>query len=401
MAKPIVMPQVGQDLTEGLLVEWNVKVGDTVKKGDVIALVESEKASFEVEAYEEGTVLSLLYKAGELATVLEPIIFLGEEGESVPQESNEPSPVAAVSTAAAVEPALQSDTTSSSSSSPLARRIAAQNGLDIVEISGTGPNGSVVKRDVENAIEARASAPVVASPTITRPAAAADPISAEAEDTEMPFSRMRQVIADRLLLSKQTIPHFYLMGQADITELQIRRKAHLDITGEKLSLNDIVVHATALTLLEFPQLNALVSTTGTVLKGNVNIGVAVSVDGGLMVPAIENTPLKPVSEVSRLIRDYAASARRGINKSQAKSTFSISNLGMYGVDVLPIINPPEAGILGVGAVKRELREHRGGVHGRDILSLTLAADHRAIDGAYGAKFLQSLRETIETYSDFS
>lgn len=400
MAKPIVMPQVGQDLTEGLLVEWNVKVGDTVKKGDVIALVESEKASFEVEAYEEGTVLSLLYAAGDLATVLEPIIFLGEEGEAVPQQDAEPSP-AATSAVTVAEPAPQPGAISSSSSSPLARRIAAQNGLDIVAIAGTGPNGSVVKRDVEKAIKAHASAPVSASPTTAPPVAVTDPISAEAEDTEMPFSRMRQVIADRLLLSKQTIPHFYLMGEADITDLQIRRKAHLDITGEKLSLNDIVVHATALTLLEFPQLNALVSTTGAVLKGSVNIGVAVSVDGGLMVPAIENTPLKPVTEISQLIRDYAASARRGINKSQAKSTFSISNLGMYGVDVLPIINPPEAGILGVGAVKRELREHRGGIQGRDILSLTLAADHRAVDGAYGARFLQSLSETIETYNDFT
>lgn len=399
MAKPIVMPQVGQDLTEGVLVEWNVKVGDMVKKGDVVALVESEKASFEVEAYEEGTVLSLLYSAGDLATVLEPIIFLGEEGEVVPQGNAEPSPEA-VSTTSAAEPAIQSGQGSSSSSSPLARRIAAQNGLEIAAITGSGPNGSVVKRDVENAIKAKVSAPAVMSPTIAPTAVSAPKFAADVEDTEVPFSRMRQIIADRLLLSKQTIPHFYLTGEADVTDLQIRRKAHFDLKGEKLSLNDVIVHATALTLLEYPQLNAFVSSTGVVLKGKVNIGVAVSVDGGLMVPAIENTPMKRVTEISQLIRDYATAARRGLNKSQAKSTFSISNLGMYGVSVLPIINPPEAGILGVGPVKRELREHRGGIHGRDIISLSLAADHRAVDGAYGAQFLQRLSEVIESYNEF-
>lgn len=400
MAKPIVMPQVGQDLTEGLLVEWNVKAGDTVKKGDVVALVESEKASFEVEAYEEGTVLSLLYAAGDLATVLEPIMFLGEAGESAPHGGAEPTPEAAPAPVTS-EPVKQDGRSGQSSSSPLARRIAAQNGLDIAAITGSGPNGSVVKRDVENAIKTNASAAQITIPTAAPSAISAPQFAAEVEDTEVPFSRMRQIIADRLLLSKQTIPHFYLTGEADVTDLQIRRKAHFDLKGEKLSLNDVIVHATALTLLEYPQLNAFVSSTGVVLKGKVNIGVAVSVDGGLMVPAIENTPMKRVTEISQLIRDYAAAARRGLNKSQAKSTFSISNLGMYGVNVLPIINPPEAGILGVGPVKRELREHRGGIHGRDIISLSLAADHRAVDGAYGAQFLQRLSEVIASYNEFA
>ncbi|MFK8033305.1 MAG: dihydrolipoamide acetyltransferase family protein [Hyphomicrobiales bacterium] len=399
MAKPIVMPQVGQDLTEGLLVEWNVKAGDTVNKGDVVALVESEKASFEVEAYEEGTVLSLLYAAGDLATVLEPIMFLGEAGETAPQGGAEPIQEAAPAPVAAEQ--VKQDAQTGQSSSPLARRIAAQNGLDIAAITGSGPNGSVVKRDVENAIKTNASAAQVAIPTAAPTAISAPQFAIEVEDTEVPFSRMRQIIADRLLLSKQTIPHFYLTGEADVTDLQIRRKSHFDLKGEKLSLNDVVVHATALTLLEYPQLNAFVSSTGVVLKGKVNIGVAVSVDGGLMVPAIENTPMKRVTEISQLIRDYAAAARRGLNKSQAKSTFSISNLGMYGVNVLPIINPPEAGILGVGPVKRELREHRGGIHGRDVISLSLAADHRAVDGAYGAQFLQRLSEVIASYNEFA
>lgn len=399
MAKPILMPQVGQDLTEGELIELHVKAGDVVKKGDVLAVVESEKASFEVEAYEEGVVLEVLCKVGEMAVVLEPLLILGEAGETLDTTPPAPStaPESTASAPQAVPEVPQQTDTAGTRSSPLARRIAAMNGLDVTQIKGTGPKGAVVKADVETAIQTRqATAPVqqtVSSPPL--------PTATDADDVEQPFNKMRQVIANRLLESKQTIPHFYLMTEADISDLQIRRKAHFDITGEKISLNDVIVHATALTLLEYPDLNSFVSNTGVLKKAQVNVGVAVSVDNGLMVPAIENTPFKSLSEVSSLIREYAAAARRGMNKSQAKSTFSISNLGMYGVEVLPIINLPEAGILGVGPTKRVVKEHRGGLQGRDIISLSLAADHRAVDGAYGAQFLKSLVETIETYSEFA
>ena len=409
MAKPILMPQVGQDLTEGELIELHVKVGDVVKKGDVLAIVESEKASFEVEAYEEGIVLEVLCKVGEMAVVLKPLLILGEAGETL--DNAPPAPSAApeifTSTPQVVLEGPQQTDTAGTRSSPLARRIAAMNGLDVSKIKGTGPKGAVVKVDVE-AAAAQAQAQAQKSTKFQTPVQVQPPVSSmplpaatAADDVEQPFNKMRQVIANRLIESKQTIPHFYLMTEADISDLQIRRKAHFDITGEKISLNDVIVHATALTLLEYPDLNSFVSNTGVLKKAQVNVGVAVSVDNGLMVPAIENTPFKSLSEVSSLIREYAAAARRGINKSQAKSTFSISNLGMYGVEVLPIINLPEAGILGVGPTKRVVKEHRGGLQGRDILSLSLAADHRAVDGAYGAKFLKSLVETIETYSEFA
>ena len=407
MAKPILMPQVGQDLTEGELIELHVKVGDVVKKGDVLAIVESEKASFEVEAYEEGIVLEVLCKVGEMAVVLKPLLILGEAGETL--DNAPPAPSAApeifTSTPQVVLEGPQQTDTAGTRSSPLARRIAAMNGLDVSKIKGTGPKGAVVKVDVE-AAAAQAQAQKSTkfqTPVQVQPPVSSMPLPAAtaADDVEQPFNKMRQVIANRLIESKQTIPHFYLMTEADISDLQIRRKAHFDITGEKISLNDVIVHATALTLLEYPDLNSFVSNTGVLKKAQVNVGVAVSVDNGLMVPAIENTPFKSLSEVSSLIREYAAAARRGINKSQAKSTFSISNLGMYGVEVLPIINLPEAGILGVGPTKRVVKEHRGGLQGRDILSLSLAADHRAVDGAYGAKFLKSLVETIETYSEFA
>lgn len=401
MAKPILMPQVGQDLTEGELIELHVKVGDVVKKGDVLAVVESEKASFEVEAYEEGVVLEVLCKVGEMAVVLEPLLILGEAGETLDTASPAPS-TAPEKSAQAVSQVPQDTGTGGTRSSPLARRIATMNGLDVTQIKGTGPKGAVVKADVEAAMQTQqATAPAVSAPVQQPVLSPPLPTATDADDVEQPFNKMRQVIANRLLESKQTIPHFYLMTEADISDLQIRRKAHFDISGEKISLNDVIVHATALTLLEYPDLNSFVSNTGVLKKAQVNVGVAVSVDNGLMVPAIENTPFKSLSEVSSLIREYAAAARRGMNKSQAKSTFSISNLGMYGVEVLPIINLPEAGILGVGPTKRVVKEHRGGLQGRDIISLSLAADHRAVDGAYGAKFLKSLVETIETYSEFA
>ncbi|MEQ9491381.1 MAG: dihydrolipoamide acetyltransferase family protein [Alphaproteobacteria bacterium] len=415
MAKSVLMPQVGQDLTEGVLVEWNVKIGDPVKKGDIVALVESEKASFEVEAFEDGTVTELLYKEGDLATVLEPILYLDGAGDETGEAEEKPAPAANDSKPAdapekATEPEKTAPTPatadtgakkSGKSSSPLARRLAQKHSLDIGKVTGTGPKGAVVKRDIEAAVAsgAAASAPAAGAPA-ARPAPATLPMQ-QPEDREEPFNRMRQVIADRLLLSKQTIPHFYLRSEVDVTDLLIRRQAHLDMGGEKVSFNDVIVHATALTLLEYPRMNAHVGTDKVVLKGSVNVGVAVSVDNGLVVPVIENTPYRSVVEISETIRDYAAAARRGMQKSVAPGTFSISNLGMFGVEVQPIINPPEAGILGVGPIKRAVCEHRGGIQMRDIMTLTLSGDHRAVDGAYGAQFLQALGETISTYAMFA
>ncbi len=412
MTKPVLMPQVGQDLTEGVLVEWNVKVGDPVKKGDIVALVESEKASFEVEAFEEGKVVKLLYEAGDTATVLEPILLLGEEGETAAEPAEASAPAAAVPAAqGASEKAADTGADaprSGKSSSPLARRLAKLAGLDITQIKGSGPKGAVIKCDVEAAAreggqaapaKAAAAAPAPAA-EVQRAAPAALPPRSD-EDREEPFSRMRQVIADRLLLSKQTIPHFYLRAEIDVTDLLIRRRTHIDLGGQKVSVNDVIVHAVGLTLLEFPRLNAHVASDRVILKGEVNVGVAVSVSEGLMVPVIPGTPYRSLTEISEMIREHAAAARRGMTKSTATGTFTISNLGMYGVEVLPIINPPEAGILGVGPINKAVREHRGGIQVRNVMTVSLAADHRAVDGAYGAQFLASLSDTIASYNMFS
>ncbi len=418
MPQPILMPQVGQDLTTGKLVEWKVGQGDKVKKGDIVAVVESEKASFEVEAFEEGIVLELLYAEGDDATVLEPILLVGAPGETAgakPASANGAAAGQATASAAASAP-IERDTPVNGRpgrlrASPLARRLAGQLKVDLAAIAGSGPRGIIVKRDVEAAaasalpvaqsMDAKAPAPTPApEPALARapePAREIAPSPLGDDDREIVFDRMRLAVAQRLSLSKRTIPHFYLRATADVSDLQTRRRAAAEIAGTKISLNDVLIKVAALSLLEFPHMNAHVSDDRMVVRRAINVGVAVALEHGLMVPVVADADKKSVEEIAAQVRDYAAAARRGVMKSTAVGTFSISNLGMYGVDVQPIINPPEAAILGVGPVARELREHKGGLFGRDILSLSVSADHRAVDGAYAARFLSALVETLQDF----
>lgn len=413
MAKPILVPQVGQDLTEGQILEINVKLGDKVKKGDIVATVESEKAAFEVEAFEEGTVLKICYAPGDWGTVLEPLIWVGTEGESVGGDDAPTAAPAVAATAAAApvaEPAAACD--GRICASPLARRLAAMGNLDLSTVAGSGPRGAIVRRDVDKALAAKGAAS--AAPAAAAPAAAPTPANAptpvraavmampdlppmQAEDVEIPHSRMRQVIADRLLASKQNIPHFYLQAEVDVTDLTRRRKAFNDEHAARVTVNDVLVKCLALTLLENRGLNAHVSADRIIRKGAINIGVAVSVPDGLMVPVLADADKMDLMVISSETRALADAARRGVSKSTAKGTFSISNLGMFGVDVFPIINPPEAAILGVGPAVEQVRPLKGGLHIRQIMKLTLSADHRAVDGAMAAAFLKRLVEVIEDF----
>ncbi len=401
MAKPILVPQVGQDLTEGKILEINVKVGDKVKKGDIVAAVESEKAAFEVEAFEEGTVLKICYDVGDWGTVLEPLIYVGAEGEAV-EEGKTKEEAAPVLAAAAPAGAIAAETAPSGKlrSSPLARRIAEMKGVDIASVTGTGPRGAIVKRDVE-AARAPSEATVV-EPVSSAPAAVSlAPISVppmERTDQEIPHSRMRQIIADRLVASKQNVPHFYLQTEVDVTETLTARKAFNEKTGLKVTINDILVRCAALTLMEYPAMNAHVTPNSVIQKGDINVGVAVSVTDGLMVPVVANADKLDLLQIAQQSKKLADSARRGISASKAAGTFSISNVGMFGVDVLPIINPPEAAILGVGRTTDQVRPYRGGIHVRQIMSLALSADHRAVDGALAAQFLARLSEVISGYT---
>lgn len=409
MAKPILVPQVGQDLTEGQILEINVKLGDKVKKGDIVATVESEKAAFEVEAFEAGTVLKICYNPGDWGTVLEPLLWVGEEGEVVGGDAPAPAVAAVAEPVAAAAPAaVVAD--GRLRASPLARRLAAIGKLDLAGVTGTGPRGAIVRRDVDKALAAAAVPATPVTPPAAAPARAADPAPVRAaapalpdlpalaaEDVEIPHSRMRQVIADRLLASKQNIPHFYLQAEVDVTDVTRRRKAFNEAHAARVTVNDVLVKCLALTLLEHRGMNAHVSADRIVRKGAINIGVAVSVPDGLMVPVLAEADKMDLMRISSETRALADAARRGVSKSTAKGTFSISNLGMFGVDVFPIINPPEAAILGVGPAVEQVRPRQGGLHVRQIMKLTLSADHRAVDGAMAAGFLARLVEVIEDF----
>lgn len=408
MAKTILVPQVGQDLTEGKILEINVKVGDKVEKGDIVATVESEKAAFEVEAFEAGTVLKICYDVGDWGTVLEPLIYVGEEGESIDDANGKSDGADAVAAPEAkVETTVPHAGENAVSggklrSSPLARRLALQKGLDLASITGTGPRGAIVRRDVD-AAEAVSDVPAKDVAVSVEPAApvlpAATPVPAlERTDQEIPHSRMRQIIADRLLASKQTVPHFYLQAEADVTDTLAARKAFNEKTGLKVTINDILVRCAALTLMEFPQVNSHITPNSVILKGDINVGIAVSVPDGLLVPVVANADKRDLLQISKESKKLSDAARRGISAASAPGTFTISNVGMFGVNVLPIINPPEVAILGVGKTSEQIRPTKDGFHTRQIMSLSLSADHRAVDGALAAQFLSRLCDVIAEYT---
>ena len=410
MAKSILMPQVGQDLTEGRVVAMNVKVGDNVKKGDMVAEVESEKATFEVEAFEEGTVTEVCFGEGEMAIVLEPLIIL--DGVASSGAAAKPNPTAAATADDIVnaegKPQAASEYTSAlvppsgkPRSTPLARRMMKQHGIDIGSLTGSGPGGAIVQRDVEAAITAKkadaapAAAPLSAAPLQKQPDVS---IPAREGDTVIEFSRMRQVIADRLQLSKKTIPHFYLQTDVDVTHLMSRRAERNAGGGTKISVNDVIIQATAQCLREYPNLNSHVSQSSLTVKSKINVGMAVSVDEGLMVPVLGNADGLSLAEIADQSREAANNARRGIIKPASPGTFTISNLGMFGVEVFPIINPPEAAILGVGDIRQEPKAIGAGIAIRSMMRLVLSADHRAVDGAYAARFLAQLKQDLESHS---
>ena len=405
MANSILMPQVGQDLTQGRVVAMNVKVGDSVKKGDIVAEVESEKATFEVEAFEEGTVTEVCFGEGDMAIVLEPLIIL--DGGVSNRAAAKSTPTAKTDETANAEGKSEAATKSVSvlapppgkpRSTPLARRMMKQHGIDIASLTGSGPGGAIVQRDVEAAIAARAAdaAPAPAAvPVQEQPSVAIPPREG---DTVIEFTRMRQVIADRLQFSKQTVPHFYLQTDVDVTHLMGRRAERNASGGAKISVNDVIIQAAAQCLREYPNLNSHVSQSSLTVKSNINVGIAVSVDEGLMVPVLSNADGLSLAEIADQSREAANNARRGIIKPASSGTFTISNLGMFGVEVFPIINPPEAAILGVGDIRQEPKAIGAGIAIRSMMRLVLSADHRAVDGAYAARFLAQLKQDLESHN---
>jgi pyruvate dehydrogenase E2 component (dihydrolipoamide acetyltransferase) len=397
MAKPILMPQIGENIESGKIIEWLVKVGDSVEQGDIIVVVESEKATFEVEAYEPGTIQEILYSKGDEAAVLEPIAYLVESGEKIEKAPQAEQEVVVQQVeqrkpdSSREKPLAQrlAEAGSSRFASPSARRIAREHGIDLDTISGSGPNGRIIKRDVLSAIESAPTEQLAEVPEVK---------SLLMEDREIPFSRMRKVIADRLTRSKQTIPHIYLFNDVDMTESLVWRKAYNEKNQTRVTITDMIIKAVASALSEFERMNAHADSEKIILRKNVNIGVAVSVSDGLLVPVIPDADQKGIQEISRICRENAEAARRGALRTPAAGTFTITNLGMYSISrFLPIINPPECGILGVGSIERKVVAIGNGIHVRDIMNLCLACDHRAVDGVYAAQFMKRVKELMESY----
>jgi pyruvate dehydrogenase E2 component (dihydrolipoamide acetyltransferase) len=410
----ILMPRLSDTMEEGVVSSWHKKPGDKVSAGDALVDIETDKALMEYEAYEDGVLGEILVGEGDTAAIGTPIAVLVTDGAvPSPRPSAETSETAekpaevsapAIAEPPAEVPAAAANARTRPPSSPLARRIARENGVDLSTLTGSGPGGRIVRADVEAAaldaavLSAQPAAPATQAVTSTpRPAA---PAAAEDDDTErVPLSRIRKVTARRLAESMRTAPHFYLTRIVDVEELlAFRATLNAALAPAKLSVNDLIVKACATALRENPVLNVSFTEEHLLVHKRVHVGVAVALDEGLVVPVIRDTDRKSVSQIGAETRELAGRAReqRLTQQEMSGGTFTVSNLGMFGVDAFTaVINPPEAAILAVGATRKDVVFRDGEVVPRDRMTLTLSIDHRACDGATGAAFLGQLAELLE------
>lgn len=419
----ILMPALSPTMTEGTLSKWMVKEGDEVSSGDIIAEIETDKATMELEAVDEGKIGKILVAEGtEGVEVNKPIGVLLEEGEDAGdiKASDQVAPVLATAATAAKpesrpsEPAVQPAPVPAAPksvtppvdgdrvfASPLARRIAANAGVDIGAVQGSGPNGRIVKADVEKAM----SGGVAPSAGKTSAMAAVSSASADVPDfgqsyTEEPNSGVRKVIARRLLEAKQNIPHFYLTIDCNIDALLALRKQlnSRDDADYKLSVNDFVIKASAVAMRRVPMVNATWTDEAIRLYDNVDVAIAVATDGGLITPIIRNADQKGLSVLSNEMKELAGRARDNKLKPEEYQGggFSISNLGMFGIkEFSAIVNPPQSAILAVGAGEQRPIVKDGALAVGTVMSCTLSCDHRVVDGAVGAEFLAAFKPLIE------
>ena len=419
MPTEILMPALSPTMEEGTLAKWLVKEGDTVSSGDLLAEIETDKATMEFEAVDEGVVGKILVAEGtEAVKVNSPIAVLLEDGESADDIGAASSPAPAAPAAvpeAAATPAAETVATPAPAApakdgnrifaTPLARRIAADKGLDLSQIKGSGPHGRIVKSDVESA-KPGATAPAAASTSTAMPSSpGADQIAAmyaDREFEEVPLDGMRKTIAARLTEAKQTIPHFYLRRDIQLDALlkfrsQINKQ--LEARGVKLSVNDFIIKASALALQSVPDANAVWAGDRILKLTPSDVAVAVAIEGGLFTPVLKDAHLKSLSTLSAEMKDLATRARdRKLAPHEYQGgSFAISNLGMFGIDNFDaVINPPHGSILAVGAgTKKPVVKDDGELGSATVMSVTLSVDHRVIDGALGAEFLAGIKENLE------
>ncbi len=404
MAEVIRMPKMSDTMTEGVIVEWLKKVGDTVKSGDILAEVETDKATMELENYVKGTLLHIGIQKGQAVPVDGIIAIVGEPGEDIaallaggapaakteaPKEeakADAPAPVVSNTAAPAAQPVVTSNDDSRLKASPLARKMAEERGIDIQRIHGSGDSGRIVKRDVENYKESAASVSAAAAYT-----------GVESFDEEA-VSQMRKTIARRLAESKFSAPHFYLTMEINMDKAVEARTAMNNYSPVKLSYNDMVIKAAAIALRQHPQVNS--SWLGEKIRHNhhIHVGVAVAVDEGLLVPVVRFADNKSLSQISAEVKELADKAKnKKLQPAEWEgNTFSISNLGMYGIEEFTaIINPPNACILAVGSMKETVIVENGQMRPGHVMKVTLSCDHRVVDGVVGSKFLQTFKNLLE------
>jgi pyruvate dehydrogenase E2 component (dihydrolipoamide acetyltransferase) len=421
MAEKFLMPKLSPTMEEGQISRWLKNEGEKFDANETLAEVDTDKATMEMTALTGGTLLKIIKGAGETAALGEPIAIVGSEGEDISallaeigsngkakgegqkaEEQKTEDSSQKTEEKSAEQPKSQPATASNGGSngkmivSPIAARMAAENGIDLKTIRGSGPNGRIIKRDIEAAISGQSAV----GGGQQKPTYQTIEVQGASAYHEEPTSKMRQVIAERLTQSTQTIPHFYLTVEMEMDNMLALRKQMNAALGEeqKVSVNDIVVKAAAMALIKHPFVNASFQDKAIRFYEDADIGVAVAIEDGLITPVVRGANKKGIAQISAEIKEMAGRARA--KKLQPEeytgATFSISNLGMFGIEQFTaIINPPEAAIIAVGAAKEKAVVRDGQVVVKNIMRVTMSCDHRVVDGATGAKFLQTLTQMLE------
>ncbi len=411
MAISILLPALSPTMSEGRITKWLKKEGDKVNSGDAIAEVETDKSNLEIEATDSGTLLKIVVPGGTAAPIGGVIGWLGKPGEAIPdapaaapapvaetpaeKPAEKPAPAAAATVPAKPKPAAPAPKVAAAGerlrASPLARKMAESEGLELSAISGTGPNGRVVKRDVEEAMSAPAEKKSKGATIIRSTPGVRQP------PDNLPVSTMRKVIAQRLGEVKPGVPHFYLNVDVEMDQaLKLREEAKAQEL--KVSVNDIVVKATAMAVRRFPRINQIFAGDSIQQLHTVDVGVAVAIEDGLITPIVKDADQKGLAEIGEEVRALAERAKKKSLKPDEYTggSITVSNLGMFGIDsFIAVLNPPQAAILAVGKVEPKVVVRDNQMVIRQMMSITLSGDHRVIDGAVGAQYLQILRDLLE------
>lgn len=406
----ITMPRLSDTMTEGKVAKWHKNVGDTVKEGDLLAEIETDKAVQDFESEFNGVLLKQGVEEGGAAPVDSVLAIIGPEGTDVsgvgaPKPAGQSSEKPAEKKPEAKEEKEQAAPAENASSSdrvaisPLAKKMAEDKGVDIHNLQGSGENGRIVKKDIEN-YQPSAGKQTSEPAQVSSSAAAQVAVSfVQGEDTETPNSQVRNIIAKRLSESKFSAPHYYLMVEINMDKAIEARKEINSLPDTKISFNDMIIKATAVALRKHPQVNSSWAGDKVIHRGNINIGVAVAIPDGLVVPVLKNTDQMNYTQISAAVKDMAGRAKsKGLKANEMEgSTFSVSNLGMFGIETFTsIINQPNAAILSVGAIIEKPVVKNGQIVVGNIMKLSLACDHRVVDGATGAQFLQTLKTYLES-----